>query len=150
LLAADAFAGDLGKALLRLAQHSVLSPPLGVDAFKLSHHGSRANLITEFLAAIQAKHYLVSTNNERFAHPNDEALARVVLYSDDMPTLWFNHATERNLRWLNPAIQQKYGLQPVSPSQPVALRHYPIRPGPKLPISVKLFKLTRRHLRLER
>jgi beta-lactamase superfamily II metal-dependent hydrolase len=63
------------KALLKLvnvrAQH-----PLMVDVLKLSHHGSRANLMTELLNVVQAKSYIVSTDNSRFQHPDDEALAR--------------------------------------------------------------------------
>jgi beta-lactamase superfamily II metal-dependent hydrolase len=108
LLAADAFATVLGKAMLGLATHRGLSHPLLVDILKLSHHGSRANLLSELLGAVQARHYVVSTNNDRFHHPNDEALARVVRFGGDTPMLWFNYVTEQNLRWADKALQQKY------------------------------------------
>ena len=106
LLAADAFATDLGISLLELAEHRGLQHPLRVDAFKLSHHGSRANLKSELLGAVEAKHYVISTDGGHRL-PNDEALARVVLYGGDVPALWFNYATERNLRWGDEALQTK-------------------------------------------
>lgn len=110
LLAADSFSTVLGSALLALASHRGSPLPLRIDAFKLSHHGSRANLMPELLGAVQAAHYIVSTDNTRFGHPNDETLARVVLYGGDDPTLCFNFATDRNLRWADPILQRKYGF----------------------------------------
>jgi beta-lactamase superfamily II metal-dependent hydrolase len=110
LLAADAFPTVLGSALISLAAHRGVPLPFEVDAFKLSHHGSRANLLTALLKAVRATNYIVSTDNTRFGHPNDETLARVVLHGGDTPALCFNHATERNLRWADEALQQRYGF----------------------------------------
>jgi beta-lactamase superfamily II metal-dependent hydrolase len=118
LLAADAFATDLRRALLGVARHRGLSVPLCFDVFKLSHHGSRANLMTEVFATVEAGHYVVSTDNTHFGHPNDEALARVVLYGGDTPTLWFNYASQQNLRWSNPAVQQKHNFATCFPENP--------------------------------
>ena len=78
--------------------------------FKLSHHGSRANVTQELMRAIQAGHYVFSTNGAQFGHPNDEAVARVIVGSK-RPTLWFNYATERNQRWAAPVLLAKYGYQ---------------------------------------
>jgi hypothetical protein len=110
LLAADAFPTVLGSALLNLAKHRQAQLPLRVDVFKLSHHGSRANLMTEVLGAVTADHYVVSTNNARYGHPNDEALARTVLYGGEHPTLWFNYATTQNRRWADEQLQSCYGF----------------------------------------
>ena len=76
-----------------------MAPPLHVDAFKLSHHGSRGNLILALLGALRADDYVISTNNDRFRHPHDETLARVILYGGKKPRLWFNYRTGQNLRW---------------------------------------------------
>jgi len=62
-----------------------------------SHHGSRANVTQELMRAVQAEHYVFSTNGAIFNHPNDEAVARVIVGSK-RPTLWFNYSTERNQR----------------------------------------------------
>lgn len=73
--------------------------------------------MTKLLAAVEATHYVVSTNNDHFDHPNDEALARVVLYGGDTSTLWFNYKTQQNLRWSNPAPQQEYKFATSFPNK---------------------------------
>jgi hypothetical protein len=78
--------------------------------FKLSHHGSRANVTQELMRAVQAENCVFSTNGAQFGHPNDEAVARVIIGSK-RPTLWFNYATERNQRWAEPALRAKHGHQ---------------------------------------
>ncbi len=108
LLAADAFPTVLGGALLGLVQQRQITPPLPVDVFKLSHHGSRANLLQELLAVVRAEQYVVSTDNTRFGHPNDETLARVVLYGGEAPILCFNYTTPQNLRWSGESLQTKH------------------------------------------
>jgi beta-lactamase superfamily II metal-dependent hydrolase len=115
LLAADAFPTVLGSALLGLAKHRKVVPPLAVDAFKLSHHGSRGNLMVELLGAVRAAHYIVSTDNTRFEHPDDETLARIVLHGGAAPTLCFNYATPRNLRWADKALQAQHGFATCFP-----------------------------------
>ena len=116
LLAADAFPTVLGRALLGLAKHRGVRPPMRFDAFKLSHHGSRANLMVESLGVARADHYIVSTDNTHFGHPSDETLARVVLHGGEAPTVCFNFATDRNLRWADRALQRKYGFATRFPS----------------------------------
>jgi beta-lactamase superfamily II metal-dependent hydrolase len=110
LLTADAFPTVLGSALLGLVKQRETTLPLPVDVFKLSHHGSRANLMQELLAVVRAKHYVTSTDNTRFGHPNDETLAQVVLYGGDVPNLCFNYTTPQNLRWSSRSLQQKHSF----------------------------------------
>lgn len=107
LLGADAIPTVLVPALTALSKRRGLSGPLQVDVFKLSHHGSRANVTQELMRAVQAKHYVFSTNGAIFNHPDDEAVARVIVGSTQ-PTLWFNYATERNRRWAEPALRARY------------------------------------------
>lgn len=116
LLAADAFPNVLGSALRALAQQRGVPLPMPVDLFKLSHHGSRGNLMTPLLAVVTAQHYVLSTDNTRFDHPDDETLARVVLYGGLQPLLCFNHDTERNRRWADAALQQAHGYATVFPT----------------------------------
>ncbi len=99
LLAADAYAPVLVEALEALAARRGVTLPWKVDVFKLSHHGSRANVTTDLIRTVQATHYVVSTNGAIFGHPNDEAIARVVKHGGTAATLWFNHANERSARW---------------------------------------------------
>jgi beta-lactamase superfamily II metal-dependent hydrolase len=110
LLGADAFPTVLVPALSALSKRRGLAGPLQVDVFKLSHHGSRANVTQELLKAVQAEHYVFSTNGAQFRHPNAEAVARVIVGSKQAK-LWFNYWTERNQRWAEPALLAKYGYQ---------------------------------------
>jgi hypothetical protein len=109
LFAADAFANVLGAALFRLAEHRGV-PAVPVDAFKLPHHASKANVSARLVALAPARHYLVSTNGDRFHHPDDVALARVVVGAEPGAVLHFNYANARTDRWAVPRIADRYGI----------------------------------------
>lgn len=111
LLGADADPTVMVQALQALARQRQLPGGVKVDAIKLSHHGSRANVTSDLLKAIRADHYIFSTNNAIFNHPDDEAVARVLVHGGRQPTLWFNYATRRNQRWAEPALRAKHGYQ---------------------------------------
>jgi len=129
VLAADAFPNVLASALRTLAKHRRVQS-LQVDLFKLSHHGSRGNLVSELLGVVQAKHYAVSTDNTHFGHPDDETLARVVLHGGPQPALCFNYATARNLRWADPELQQRYGFTTLYPLAAAAGTVLPLQGSP--------------------
>jgi hypothetical protein len=111
LLGADAIPEVLVPALQALARDRGVTGGMRVDAFKLSHHGSRANVTNALLAAVQADHYVFSTNGAIFNHPDDEAVARVIVHGGRGATLWFNYANERNLRWGAPAWVASHGCK---------------------------------------
>jgi hypothetical protein len=115
LLAADAFATVLAPALEALARHRKVPEPVALDAFKLSHHASRANITKDLLDRVQARHYIVSTNGAIFGHPNDEAIARVVVHGGAAPRVWFNFDNDRSRRWSDPVLQAQYGFQVILP-----------------------------------
>ncbi|HRO59931.1 MAG TPA: MBL fold metallo-hydrolase [Burkholderiaceae bacterium] len=123
LLAADAFATVLGSALRALKASRSQTGPLPIDAFKLSHHGSSANVTTELLAEVDARHCIVSTDNKHFDHPDDEAMARVLL-GQPRAAIWFNHDTPRNRRWSESALMNGRRRQvnyPVAPQAGITL-----------------------------
>ena len=109
------FSPLLVPALRALAKRRGIHGRIEVDAVKLSHHGSRANVTNELLAAVEAKHLIFSTNNEYFNHPNEEAVARVVV-NGEHPTLWFNYDTPKNRKWSSPALLAKYGYSARFPT----------------------------------
>lgn len=124
LLLADAFPGVLVQAIRALVELRNGSGQLVVDAVKLSHHGSRANVTTALMESIRGQHFIFSTDNSRFRHPNDEAVARVILQSKQ-PTLWFNYDTPHNRRWTGPEFTARYGhraMYPEGTGAGVALR----------------------------
>ncbi|EHR72283.1 hypothetical protein BurJ1DRAFT_3475 [Burkholderiales bacterium JOSHI_001] len=115
LLGADVYAPVLEGALKLLgAERS----PLHLDAFKLSHHGSKNNLRKQVLDLVDCRHYLVSTNGQSHQHPDRQAIAQVIAFSRQPPTLHFNYRSKYNEVWGDPALQAKnHGYQTVYPER---------------------------------
>lgn len=82
--------------------------PLRLDAFKLSHHGSKSNLSKELLALMDCPQYLVSTSGSYFKHPDQVAIARVVKYGSADSTINFNYKTEFNEIWDDKNWKREY------------------------------------------
>ena len=116
LFCADAFSNVLTPAIEALSARRGLKGRLPVDVIKLGHHGSRANVTTELLKVVKAKHCVFSTDNSYFKHPDEEAVARVIVGSD-APTLWFNFDTAQNRRWDSAPLKQAYGYQTKYPDR---------------------------------
>jgi hypothetical protein len=123
VLGADAYGNVLGAGLKGVAAARGLDS-LRVDAFKLPHHGSKGNVLKALVEAAPARHYVVSSNGDLFHHPDDQAVARVLLHAPSTPTVWFNYDNERTRRWADPALRARYGYQvqyPTTPEGGVAL-----------------------------
>ena len=114
VLGADAYGDVLAAGLHGVARARGLQS-LPVDAIKLPHHGSQANVVAALLAAAPASHYLVSTNGDVFHHPDDAAIARVVLDAPAGPTLRFNYRTPRTQRWADPRLVAQHGYHVTFP-----------------------------------
>ena len=115
LLAADMHPTILVPALKAMAAQRGLGLPMQVDIFKLSHHGSRANVTAEVLEAVQAQYYVVSTNGAIFGHPDDEAIARVILNGGRKRNIWFNYRNEHTSKWGAADLQSRYGYTAAFP-----------------------------------
>lgn len=95
LLAADAHA----SVLLETAALLDGGLPHSVDVFKLPHHGSAANVTDDLLKAFPTKTYVVSTNGNKHGHPDDLALARIVVGAPGSQVM-FNYPGDAYKRWL--------------------------------------------------
>jgi len=98
LLTGDATADVLAANLVRYGALVGEARPR-IDLVKLPHHGSGANLDAAVVAAISATRYLVSADGSLHGHPDDSALARVVLGSPAPPTFYCNYASTRTTPW---------------------------------------------------
>jgi metal-dependent hydrolase (beta-lactamase superfamily II) len=105
LLAADALAPVLVKSLRRLDAQPI---PLGL--FKLSHHGSKANLSAALLDRVACREFLVSTDGSTHGHPDREALARIVARGGD-PRLHFNFRTDFTRPWADRELRARWGYR---------------------------------------
>jgi hypothetical protein len=94
LLCADGFPEVIRESVERL----VGADRLQLDAFKLPHHGSRANLNLELLRRVNAPLHLISSDGTATRHPNPEAIARTIV-TQDHPRLRFNYRTKFTEIW---------------------------------------------------
>lgn len=105
LLAADAF-----PAVVLLSVESLLAKRnvdrLTLSAFKLPHHGSRANIHLALLERVASDLFLFSTNGAHTYHPHEEAVARVLM-AHDKPELVFNYRSKYNEIWRNPRTVER-------------------------------------------
>jgi beta-lactamase superfamily II metal-dependent hydrolase len=99
LLGADAHADVLESSLRRFGEQ-VGEERVRIHLAKLSHHGSAANLTEGLVDAMDCGKYLLSSNGENFGHPDDAAIARVILHSKRAPTFYANFRSDRTLPWL--------------------------------------------------
>ncbi len=125
LFAADAHSPLLVESVKQLLRERN-QQSLRIDALKLSHHGSHKSLNVPLLKLLTCKRYLVSSDGSHFNHPDREAIARVIKYGGDRPSLYFNYLSEENKIWGREDLQQKYGYQ----------ANYPVegKEGMKIPL----------------
>jgi hypothetical protein len=114
LLGADAHATVLAPAIDRLLADRG-EERLALDAFKVSHHGSKANVSCDLLAKLRCSRFLFSTNGDRTHHPNQEAVARVVVKAERPSTLYFNYESDENGVWDNDPLRARWEYETVYP-----------------------------------
>lgn len=90
---------------------------LEVDLFKLPHHGSKANVTDALTKRVRAKCYVFSSSGQgRSQHPNDPAVARVIVNSSGDRLLAFNYRNKRTEMWAGAALQAQWGYRTVYPA----------------------------------
>jgi beta-lactamase superfamily II metal-dependent hydrolase len=109
LFAADAYAPILAASIRRVLDERGLER-LRLHAFKLPHHGSQNNLSSELLKLLDCGHYLFSSNGDHFYHPDRQAVARVIKYGGNSPSLHFNYTSRSTEVWSRQELQEKYGF----------------------------------------
>ena len=114
LLAGDAFAPLLEETVGRLLKERRQEGKLRLDAFKLSHHGSRGNTSPGLLGMVACRDFLISTNGSSYYHPHEETVARVLL-SQKKPRLHFNYLSDENKVWGGRALQRGFTYEAHHP-----------------------------------
>ena len=120
LLAADAFEPVLTTAPRAVAQTRGASLPLQLDALKLNHHGSQANVTAEFFGCVQARHHVVSTKRRQLRAPGRHGFARTILHGSSNHNLWLKYGNERNRRWSGEPLQARCGYGAHYPAERAA------------------------------
>ncbi len=89
---------------------------LEVDLFKLPHHGSKANVTDALMKRVRAKCYVFSSSGQgRSQHPNDAAVARVIINSTGDRMLAFNYRNQRTEMWQDAALRTQWGYRTLYP-----------------------------------
>jgi beta-lactamase superfamily II metal-dependent hydrolase len=116
LMGADAHPDVLEASLRALGASEDV--PFNIDCFKLPHHGSKGNLSPKLLSIIDCTRFAISTNGNRFSHPDPESIARI-LKNDPKRTkeLIFNFRQERTEIWATPKLMKKYNYTCIFPEQ---------------------------------
>jgi beta-lactamase superfamily II metal-dependent hydrolase len=104
LLLGDSHAGTIATSLGALAtQRSVTR--LNIDAVKLPHHGSMANVNAAWLKLVDCERWLISTSGAVFGHPDIETAELIAEHCTKKPTFYCNYLSdttrilENNPRW---------------------------------------------------
>lgn len=105
LLTGDAWAPLLAGSIRRLLEESG-DAKLEISAFKLPHHGSRANISAALLDLLSCDKYLFSTNGKKFNHPDREGVARAITHGGREPSLFFNYTSDLNKVWNDPRLME--------------------------------------------
>jgi beta-lactamase superfamily II metal-dependent hydrolase len=109
LLTGDAHPDALLSSLRRIQKE-----PLEVDAWKMSHHGSRGNLDTSLLDQVVTQRFLFSTDSGTFGHPDPETIARIITRREPAgKTLYFNYDTDYTRPWADATLCEELGYEAV-------------------------------------
>ena len=103
LLGADAHPELLCKTLTPYA----VNGRVALDAIKVPHHGSKGNLSPDLVKLVDCPQWLISTNGNYFKHPDDEAIARIIVGAT-APELIFNYSSPQNKVWDDDALRAEY------------------------------------------
>jgi beta-lactamase superfamily II metal-dependent hydrolase len=98
---------------------------LAVDAVKVSHHGSKHNTSATLVRLLQSASYLISSNGEKFDHPDKECIAQILKLGKPK-RLYFNYRSEYTKPWLTKTAQSKHHYEAI------------VRPDSALTIKVSL------------
>lgn len=86
--------------------------PIFFDAIQLSHHGSYNNNSPELLSIIRSDKYIISTNSDKYNHPDIETIACILFTPYDKErTLFFNYQTELSNLLSDPKTQEMYNYR---------------------------------------
>jgi hypothetical protein len=111
LLAADASPEQLAESLAELGHGP--DNPIKLDAYKVSHHGSRRNTTAALMKCMRSRRFLVSTNGVQTKHPDLEAIARLITSNSAPCELFFNYRTNFTSVWDRDDWRSKYGYRTI-------------------------------------
>ena len=86
---------------------------------KLSHHGSRKNTNDNLFEYLQSNYFVVSTNGDRFNHPDKECLARIANYYEDEIIFAYNYNSILDEKIFSVEELSKYKIKEIMIKNPI-------------------------------
>jgi len=114
LFAADATSDYLLEAITPFLIKNNLDH-LKLDAWKLSHHGSKKSNLDKLMKKIDCKNILISSNGSKFQHPDQECIAKLLKNNGPDLRFYFNYKTEFNKRWSDTTLHKDYNYKTFYP-----------------------------------
>lgn len=111
LFLADAHPDLIAASIGRLCRERGVKS-LEVSAVKVAHHGSKHNTSASLLKLISSPSYLISTNGDKFQHPDKECIARILKFGHPKQ-MCFNYQSRFTKPWLTKASEDKYNYEAV-------------------------------------
>ena len=109
------FAGDLTTAGMLEAIEPILAENgnerFTVDAWKLSHHGSKKSTMETLMEKIDCKQLLVSSNGKYHEHPDGECIAKLLKNNGPDLAFYFNYKTSFTEWWDDEKLKETYGYE---------------------------------------
>ena len=109
LLTGDAHASVLADSIARLLDQRGKTR-LALDAFKVSHHGSRGNTNAKLLSQLDCSTYLISCNGDVHNLPDNETIGRIIHHTA-RPHLIFNYDCKRTKAWKKAELKRRHGYK---------------------------------------
>lgn len=108
LLTGDGFAPVLERGIRRLLKQRK-QDVLSVDVLKMPHHGSAGNISESLLALLDCGRFVISTNGDKYKHPDRTAIERVLArpLRAKGTELVFNYLSATTKPWTTKAAQNK-------------------------------------------
>ena len=109
LLLGDCYPHNV-EAYLRNVKGYSEENPLEVDYVKVAHHGSKHNTSNELLDIIKCNHYIISTNGEKYRHPDRTSIAHILCHPgrdcSEKVHLYFNCTVDEIVKNGKPFIKE--------------------------------------------
>ena len=114
LFLGDAHAETIVDSLMEL--YGKENAPFWFDAVKLSHHGSYNNNSPELLKLIRCNNWLISTNGDKYNHPDFPTLAHIIANGNNHePRLYFNYNIELSRELTAQSYHDDFEFEIITP-----------------------------------
>lgn len=107
--------GDAYSSVVEAALRALYPNTPKIDLLKVSHHGSKGNTSAGLLAAMNCRRFLVCTNGDKYKHPDNVLIARL-LDSVSEPEIVFNYSVTLTTRWSDSYPSGWPAFKPVYPN----------------------------------